>query len=127
MLFRQVDAERKCDVYHHYPKKPAPMLLEHPLSFDLYLFEPLLGLIERRPVVEDIWGIEVVKRVPGLPNFERKPGLGAMEVFVRAGFDGAEGPSRRDPSTIFDDEGRCTEFREWWHSDEPILERPPTV
>lgn len=27
----------------------------------------------------------------------------------------------------FDDNGRCTEFREWWHSDETISERPPAV
>jgi SnoaL-like protein len=24
----------------------------------------------------------------------------------------------------FDEQGRCNEFREWWHSDEPISERP---
>lgn len=29
--------------------------------------------------------------------------------------------------STFDDDGRCTEFREWWHSDEPISERPASV
>ncbi len=27
----------------------------------------------------------------------------------------------------FDDEDLCTEFREWWHSDEPLTERPASV
>jgi hypothetical protein len=27
----------------------------------------------------------------------------------------------------FDEQGLCTEFREWWHSDEPPSERPPSV
>lgn len=26
----------------------------------------------------------------------------------------------------FDADGLCYEFREWWHSDEPIEERPPS-
>lgn len=29
--------------------------------------------------------------------------------------------------STFDDEGRCTEFREWWHSDELIAETPGAV
>lgn len=27
----------------------------------------------------------------------------------------------------FDEQGLCTEFREWWHSDEPLTERPAGV
>lgn len=28
---------------------------------------------------------------------------------------------------VFDDQDRCVEFREWWHSDEPQAERPASV
>jgi hypothetical protein len=27
----------------------------------------------------------------------------------------------------FDEQDLCTDFREWWHSDEPQSERPPSV